>query len=281
MKGTVVPGPGEPAKLSAAQQGHVEAFWRLTVATASERSWHMLHHTYTFPEGFAGRISVNEQESLQCMARIRETAELILAAEEASKDPEHNDRVVPRHGMELLQLCPSLIAAAQIFPMRCVSYCAQALVGVLRNVWWHRLPLVRLVWSKLRAHSWARSSVWTFIYKLFTNGLVHTKTTQEDVLQHLQHLSRASRGGDVRMTRAFYSEATSLRLKATGDIPMLSLQKGDLFVHGSKNQVTNDCFRARKVSAKSQEFLDHQEIVKQTISTLKAGTQDCYSAGNA
>ena len=116
MKGTVVPGPGEPAKLSAAQQGHVEAFWRLTVATASERSWHMLHHTYTFPEGFAGLISVNEQESLQCMARIRETAELILAAEEASRDPEHNDRVVPRHGMELLQLCPSLIAAAQIFP---------------------------------------------------------------------------------------------------------------------------------------------------------------------
>ena len=82
-------------RLSAGQQDHMAAFFRLTVCVAGERAWHMLHHTYTFPEGFAGVVSNDEAQSMECLARVRHTAELVLAAEAALRDPDHDDRVAP------------------------------------------------------------------------------------------------------------------------------------------------------------------------------------------
>ena len=85
---------GSPA-MSLQQAQNLAAFWRLTVCTAGERAWHLLHHTYTLPEGFAGLVSENEEESLQCLARLRQMGELIMGAEEALRDENHGDRVVP------------------------------------------------------------------------------------------------------------------------------------------------------------------------------------------
>ena len=112
--------------------------------------------------------------------------------------------------------------------------------------------------------------MWCFLVKLFGHSLIHTKTTQEDVLQHLQNLSRGSRSGDTRLTRTFFTEATAKRLEATGDITMLTLQHGDLRNHGSKHNVVNDCFRARKMK---QVEPGADEIVRNTIAALKGGAQ--------
>ena len=129
---------------------------------------------------------------------------------------------------------------------------------------------MRLVFAKLKAHNWAPSSVWSFLFKLFNCGLIHTKTTQEDVLQHLQNLSRSSRNNDARMTRTFYTEATAERLQATGDVRMLTLSPGDLRAAGSKHNITNDCFRVRKVNPEGPSVTE-STVVKNTIATLKTG----------
>ena len=131
---------------------------------------------------------------------------------------------------------------------------------------------MRLLFAKLRAHGWARSSVWQFVFKLFGHGLIHTKTTQEDVLQHLQNLTRASRNTDTRMTRTFYTEATAERLRATGDVAMLTLQPGCLRLHGDSHKITNDCFRARKTATSGQPVAE-DVVVASTIAELKSGKQ--------
>ena len=84
------------SKLSDEQLQNAAAFWRLTVCVAGERSWHMLHHTFTFPEGFAGLLSDDAAERHSCLARVRRAAELITAAESALLDAEHDDRVATR-----------------------------------------------------------------------------------------------------------------------------------------------------------------------------------------
>ncbi|CAE7273848.1 unnamed protein product, partial [Symbiodinium necroappetens] len=220
------------------QQEHLEAFWNLVVATASERTWFLLHYVYTGPEMFAGLISDDEGEALACLARVRSAAECLIAAERAVNDPQHQDR---------------------------------ALRAVLDNVWWNKLPLIRLMLAKLRAHSWQRGSLWQFTWKLFGHGLIHSKSTQEDVLQELQNLARSNRNPEMRQQRVFYTQATSKRLQATGDVELLKLQKGDLQRHGRAHEVTNDCFRSRKTLLPDA---PETEFVKQSIEKLKSGVQD-------
>ena len=121
-----------------------------------------------------------------------------------------------------------------------------------------------------------RSAVWQFVYRMFGHGLLHTKTTQEDVLQELQHLDRTSRSGDTRMTRAFYSLASSKRLEATGEIKMLTLHKGILRQHWRTHDVRNDCFRARKVRKLEQDDQTEKTVVEKTVEVIKNGAQDSF-----
>lgn len=71
-------------------------FWRLTVATASERSWFMLHYSHTLPEMLAGILSKHRGDSSDCLARFEELGRALIEAEDAMRDPDHDDRVAHR-----------------------------------------------------------------------------------------------------------------------------------------------------------------------------------------
>ena len=86
---------GKP-QLSSSQLQHLDAFWRLSVCTAAERSWYMLHFVFTAPEMFSGILSSSEDESLDCLARVKQLAKLILGAEAAMNDAAHGDRVAAK-----------------------------------------------------------------------------------------------------------------------------------------------------------------------------------------
>ena len=68
-------------------------FFRLTVCTASVRAWHMLWCSESCPEQLVGMLAADPAASTAAMAKTRDTALLVLAAEEAARDPQHNDRV--------------------------------------------------------------------------------------------------------------------------------------------------------------------------------------------
>ena len=70
-------------------------FVRLTVCTAAARSWHMLWYSESCPEQFAGILSNKNPESMAALGQVRDTALLVLGAERAARDEEHNDRVAP------------------------------------------------------------------------------------------------------------------------------------------------------------------------------------------
>ena len=71
----------------------IDTFWKLTVCMASERCWFLLHHTHTLPEALAGILDKRPAASTTCMERIVQMSQVVLAAEETTKDPSHPERV--------------------------------------------------------------------------------------------------------------------------------------------------------------------------------------------
>ena len=112
-------------------------------------------------------------------------------------------------------------------------------------LWWHKLPLVRLVIAKCRAHQWQRNSIYQFVWRLFS-GPSATKSSQEDILQDLSNATRANRRKDVHMSRAMYMASTSERFIHLPVTP-LTLKPGDLNQLGSVTNVTADDFVPRRM----------------------------------
>lgn len=85
-------GPQCPTDI-AQQTKTLSSFLELMVCTAGERSWYMLHFTYTFPEQWAGMLAPL-REGLDAFNDFKTIADVILKAEVALQDPNHDDRVV-------------------------------------------------------------------------------------------------------------------------------------------------------------------------------------------
>ena len=75
------------------QAGSLSSFFELLVCTAGERSWYMLHFTFTMPEQWAGMLAPL-RVGLDAFEEFCNTAKLIIRAEIALQDPHHEDRVV-------------------------------------------------------------------------------------------------------------------------------------------------------------------------------------------
>lgn len=76
------------------QQSNINAFWNLTVATASERSWYMLNYSYSFPEMLAGLLDHITTFGNDCLDRFIQMGKALCDAEEAMNDPTNQDRIV-------------------------------------------------------------------------------------------------------------------------------------------------------------------------------------------
>ena len=84
------------------QQGSLlESFLELITCTAGERAWHMLHHSYTFPEQWAAMLAPL-REGLDAFEEFRHIAELVISAETALKDPKHGGRVAACRCMQTM-----------------------------------------------------------------------------------------------------------------------------------------------------------------------------------
>ena len=81
------------AKIRDEERTRADDFFRLTVCTASIRAWHMLWYSESCPEQLAGILCADAAEAAQAMGKARDTAFLVLGAEQAAKDETHNDRV--------------------------------------------------------------------------------------------------------------------------------------------------------------------------------------------
>ena len=140
-------------------------------------------------------------------------------------------------------------------------------------IWWNKLPLVRLVIAKCRAHDWSRPCIYQFVWRLFS-GPSNTKFSQEDVLQELSNSGRANRKKDIRMTRAMYVCSTSKRLAAL-PTKVLTLQPGDLARHCSPNKVKADEFTPRRLKSFNTDS-GRSSVVYSAIQKIKSGqaTQD-------
>ena len=75
------------------QDRRAKDFFSLTICTATARSWHMMSYSLSLPDQWVGVLSNDDDESLAAMARTRDLALLILGAEAAVNNPNHNDRV--------------------------------------------------------------------------------------------------------------------------------------------------------------------------------------------
>lgn len=89
------------ARLKCGARSHLElsqqtnqllSFLELMTCTAGERAWHMLHHSYTFPEQWAAMLAPL-REGLDAFGEFKHIAELVVSAETTLKDPKHGDRV--------------------------------------------------------------------------------------------------------------------------------------------------------------------------------------------
>ena len=140
-------------------------------------------------------------------------------------------------------------------------------------IWWRKLPLVRLVIAKCRAHDWSRPYIYQFIWRLFS-GPSTTKSSQEDILQELTNSGRANRKKDIRMTRAMYVCSTSKRLKGL-PTSVLTLQPGDLARHSSQKKVKADEFTPRRLKSFNNDS-GRSSVVYSAIEKIKSGqvTQD-------
>ena len=140
----------------------------------------------------------------------------------------------------------------------------------VNHLWFNRLPLVRLYWAKGQSSQWSRSALFRFAWRLFS-PVPHTKTTQEDLLQELQHLSRANRKQEARMVRVKYAACTSHRLQSS-NVKMLKLRQGDLCAYGELQSVTESDFRPPTLkSFKAQAA--KSSLTSAAISALKKPTQ--------
>ncbi len=141
-------------------------------------------------------------------------------------------------------------------------------------VWWNRLPLVRLVIAKCRAHGWTRNSIFQFVWRLFS-GNSNTKASQEDIFQELTNTARASRKKDIRMTKTMYVCATSKRLDNLPCLP-LKLKPGDIQRLGNAN-VKVDEFTPRRLKTFNTDS-GRSHLISSAIGQLKSGlasqTQD-------
>lgn len=152
----------------------------------------------------------------------------------------------------------------------------KALKEALDMLWWNKLPLVRLVIAKCRAHGWQRNAIYQFVWRLFS-GPSATKSGQEDILQDLSNATRANRRKDVRLSRAMYLAATSERLSNLPVTP-LTLNPGDICKLGSLvGGVTADDFAPRRMKTFENES-DRSEVLYSAIQKVKASqanqTQD-------
>lgn len=77
------------------QVRNAEAFWDLTVASASERSWFMLSYSHTMPEMWAGLLDTNTARARDSLTRFVEMGKAVIEAKEAMQDPNNHDRVAP------------------------------------------------------------------------------------------------------------------------------------------------------------------------------------------
>ena len=83
------------SKLPEEQVSNASLFFKLSVNMASYRAWYMLTYVEVAPDMFVGILDENNADSLQCMARLKDTAEMLIEAEAAVLDPHHEDRLVP------------------------------------------------------------------------------------------------------------------------------------------------------------------------------------------
>ena len=72
----------------------LSSFLNLLTCTAAERSWYMLHFTFTFPEQWCGLLA-DGRAGLDAMDEFVEICKTIILAEHALRDPDHRDRVAP------------------------------------------------------------------------------------------------------------------------------------------------------------------------------------------
>ena len=82
-----------PSPTASELQGEfLQNFLKLLAHTASERSWYLLHFTYTFPEQWVAIIAPGEGSNAG-MNLFRRLSKLIIKAEEIMQDPDHGERV--------------------------------------------------------------------------------------------------------------------------------------------------------------------------------------------
>ena len=155
----------------------------------------------------------------------------------------------------------------------CEQAVSKALKEALDMLWWNRLPLVRLVIAKCRAHRWQRNAIYQFVWRLFS-GPSATKCGQEDILQDLTNAARSNRRRDIQLPRAMYIAATSERLKNLPVAPF-TLAPGDLCRSGTVSTVTADDFAPRRMKTFEND-VDRSEVLYSAIQKIKTsqGTQD-------
>ena len=190
---------------------------------AAKRTTYMLHFAYTAPEQMVGLLDQRQSFSDQCLDRVVKTLSLITEAVAIRDDPNngHQDKL--------------------------------ALMEATGLLWFDRLVLVQLLWAKLWAHGFIKQPLLEFLSTLYS-GILHTKYVLEDALQHANHLVRASRKKEIRMTRLAQQVASSPRLSECCNVPPVTVLPGDLASLGQFDIVGDD-FRIRPVCKKEKSAL--------------------------
>ena len=141
----------------------------------------------------------------------------------------------------------------------------------INNVWFNRLLLIRLVWARAHSSGWRQSVLFRFVWRLFS-PLAHTKFTQEDLLQELQHLSRGGRKQDARLVRVKYTACASKRLLPC-NVGMMQLQQGDLCAYGDLQSVAEADFHLPTMKTFKQREQKSQ-LLSKSVEALKAPVKD-------
>ena len=226
------------------ERNRLALFFRISSWMSAKRLTFMLHSTYLPPGCMVGMVDRRDTYAANCLERFKKIAVTVMAAIKVRDDPQngHEDRL--------------------------------ALMEVLDQIWFDRLLLVQLLWAKLRAHGWTRAPLYHFIWVYFS-GIMHTKYVLEDALQHANHLVRSGRKQDIRPVRLAFQVATSPRLDECCNVPVVSVEAGDLAQHGNYDVLAED-FLLRKENKErkpAQVILDAMECLQSKgFQTKPSGT---------
>ena len=141
----------------------------------------------------------------------------------------------------------------------------------INTVWFNRLLLVRIIWAKGKASQWLRSTLFSFVWRLFS-PLSHTKFSQEYLLQDLQNLSRGNRKQEARMVRVKYAACSSKRLESC-NVKMMQLQAGDLCALGDLQSVKEQDFHPPSLKS-VRDRKDKNQLISKCVEVLKSPVKD-------